>query len=262
MVRMQAFVIHFRLAQELSRMGLVNRAIAEFDNLLQYVPETIPVLREQALLNVRKGDWTAAADRLTRALKIDASNPDVRFDMAGVLDKQGKTDDALKLLEDTVAASPNHANSWFLLGVFKSRLRDKTGAIASLERAIECNPVHDRALFMLGNLQLGDGDFASAKRYLLKALDAAPTEALIRVGLGKVYIHEKDWTSAEQHLRQAVEIDPQSADAQFQLGLALSGQGKSAEAIKCFGATLRIDANYPGAIEALQGVSRRGASVN
>jgi tetratricopeptide (TPR) repeat protein len=257
MVQMQASICYFRLAQQYSKIGLIDQAIGEFDNLLKYVPASTPILREQALLHITQRNYAAAEQRLHRALKIEPSSPDLRFDLAGVLDKLGKTADALKILEENVAAFPQHANSWFLLGVFKARARDTAGAIASLERAVECDPLHDRAQFMLGNLHLQAGDHAAAKRHLLKAFEVTPNEAAIRIGLGKIFLHEQDWPAAEEHLRHATLGDPESAEAQYQLGLAQSAQAKFDDAAKSFGAALRIDANYPGAIKALQDVVQR-----
>src|SRR5215468_10384801 len=100
-------------------------------------------------------------------------------------------------------------------------------------------------------MQLG-GKFLSAWYWLiLKIIDQMPsrqkTSLLARLvvslyarnarvthRIGWTYCSAQDFKQAEQYLRKSIGLDRRNADAHYNLGVALSGQGKWMEALESF----------------------------
>ncbi len=84
--------------------------------------------------------------------------------------------------------------------------------------------------------------------------------------LAAEYMRREDFSAAERWARAAVGADPGSADAAYNLGLALRHQGRNEEAVAPLRAALRLESAYApdvlaelGALRALEG-DREGAS--
>ncbi len=261
LVKSQAMV-HYKRAKQLIANQMLDAAAKEYELLMQYWPESGSIVNDAAVLMLMRGNITEATMYLTRAMELKPDDPEIRFNLARTFEKLAKRDEATKLMEQSVAKFPEHANSHFMLGFLKFRAKDFDGAKACFANAIEYSPRHSQALFSLANLLINTGDFVTAKKHLLTALEISPNEPVILVALGKVYIYEKNWSEAERLLRLAVRKQPLFAEAQYQLGLALAAQNKFSEAQLFFEATLRLDGNFPGAREALQRTLSNSVSKN
>lgn len=107
-------------------------------------------------------DWPAAERLLRRLAKGKAPAPEVFYNLAKVLEAEGKPDQMKHWLERAVTANPRYAIAWFELGrvaLDQGALRD---AQAAFRRAAELMPSDADAQRNLGRIALRLGDWKKA----------------------------------------------------------------------------------------------------
>ncbi len=85
---------------------------------------------------------------------------------ATVLVKRGSFADALLLLQSEVAADPENADAWNLIGFSSRNLGDYTASEAAYDKALSINPKHKGALEYKGELYLTLGNLPGAEALL------------------------------------------------------------------------------------------------
>jgi tetratricopeptide (TPR) repeat protein len=95
----------------------------------------------------------AEAERLYRiALRMDAWDPVIPFNLGNVLDAAGRTQEAALSYQHAIARDPTFAEAWVNLAVLQERDGRSSDAEVSLRRALHSRPDMDAALFNLARL--------------------------------------------------------------------------------------------------------------
>jgi tetratricopeptide (TPR) repeat protein len=87
--------IRLDLARVLAEAGRTAEARAEYDAILKIQADYAPGLTGLGALEARAGDLEAAARHLRRALEAQPEQDEARFDLAQVLDQQGRRGEAV-----------------------------------------------------------------------------------------------------------------------------------------------------------------------
>lgn len=98
-------------------------------------------------------DWPAA-ERLLRRAARPAAPAAVFYNLAKVLEAQGKTGQMAHWLGRAVAADPGHAHAWFELGRCHHAAGDATTALAAFRKAAALAPADGEAWRMVLRLAL------------------------------------------------------------------------------------------------------------
>jgi len=176
-----------------------------------------PVRLDEAIsiaIRLQQNDqWVAAGDVYRRILEVAPDYPDaVHF--SGVLAHQeGRSEEAVALIERSLALEPYRADWYSNLGIV---LRDRMKldeAIVAFQRAIALAPEHANAHNNLG--------------VVLRAQ-------------GKV-------VESEAAYRAAIRVDPNHSDAYTNLGILLNGLKRTHEAVVCFCKVITFRPKHPEA---------------
>ena len=182
-------------------------------------------------------------------------------------------DEAIALLERTIAICPLHADAHESLGVILGRHRRFEEAIALMERLLEVDPgsvmAHTNLSVFYNQLgriedaereaqnaaiksvqaQMGDRERAEAASnreaerireleeradMFRQVLALDPDDALGNFGLGDILVDMGRHGAAIPHLEKALEVDPKYSAAYLALGRALDGLGRHDDARDVF----------------------------
>lgn len=180
-------------------------------------PVSLPEAIEFVMRCLKYGEFEEGEEVCRKILAVAPDYPDA-LHYAGVLaHENGRTDDALALIERSLDLAPEQADWHSNLGVIRQARGDLEGAIASYERAIALKPSHSRAHGNLGVLLKVRGDLAGA----------------------------------EAAYRRSIELDATHADAYHNLAVVLSSTNRSTEAVTAFCRALTLKPHYPEARRAL-----------
>lgn len=139
----------------------------------------------------RLGRLDLAVQRYSAALNKNPKNPTVRFNLANIYRKTGRSEEAKKIYAELIKERPDWSGAsnnlaWICLE--EGRYRD---AITVIETAFRSGaPRNFDILDTLGLAFRGAGDTASAKAHFLEAVDKVPSEDVEALRLIKEHLKE------------------------------------------------------------------------
>jgi tetratricopeptide (TPR) repeat protein len=109
-------------------------------------------LFERAEVSEASGDLVAAERSYRAALALDRTDPTLPYNLANVLDEQGRRREAIPNYYEAVRRDPNFAEAWFNLGVVAEEEGRIGDAIKHYKQAVLTQPNFADALFNLALL--------------------------------------------------------------------------------------------------------------
>jgi tetratricopeptide (TPR) repeat protein len=202
--------LHIRLAQlRLEKMNDRPGARAAIDDALKLVPEHPTALGVLAALAQSEEDPRAFADAKLREAE-HSKDEDVKIAaMVAAGDALGKLGDlaaAASAYERVLALRPYHADSIWALAGLSEKGGDVDAAVRLLEKKLEDEsltpPEKARLLTQLAALSRGAGVEPAAERRLLEALGTVPDHLPAIVALTDFYADAERWSDLEAFLRE------------------------------------------------------------
>lgn len=110
--------------------------------------------------------------------------------------------------------------------------------------------------FFIGQAMEHANDFEAAYRFYMLALNLKPCNVFYRFFLNNNIGYSLNqlarYVEAENYTREAIHVDPNRANGHKNLGLALEGQGRYAEAVRSFIDAVQANASDPRALRHLE----------
>jgi Tfp pilus assembly protein PilF len=167
------------------------------------------------------------------------SDPDIDAAFARI--REGRSDDALRLLKEKAPKHPDWPPVQLIMARLLSAINQTVPARRSLELAVVEAPKNPEVFLTLGLLALGDGRNSDAalnfEHVLALVKDEKFAEEKARnyrrdalSGLAAVAESHEDWARAESLLRSLLELEPHNGQARQRLGAMLFRLGKPTEA--------------------------------
>ena len=197
--------------------GALTDAERHYRYLLTLFPDHADSLQNLGLIALQRGDATAAADLIAKAIRINDRVAEYHYNMALACRALGRTEQVAAHLEHAIKLRGDYVLALLNLGNVRREQCRMPEAIASYERAIALAP-----------------DFAAA-----------------HFNLASIFLEQGRFSEAIRHFRHTVEMEPKHADAHAALGAAFTAQGKTRDAILHYEQTLILRPEFPGAHEAL-----------
>ena len=177
------------------------------------------------------------------------------FNLAVVLENQGRYDDAMERYRRCLELNPGY----YVARANLARLLHLTGntqqAATEYAMVLQVAPEHLNSAIGLGESfrKLGMLDQAEAAFRRATEIDAKAPGAWH--GLGSVYTIAGNHREAERAFRRTTEIDPANLPVQANLGMAIFFQGRLDEAQTVFEASLAVRPDEPGAMNGMGAIA-------
>jgi tetratricopeptide (TPR) repeat protein len=183
------------------------------DGMLKTNPGSPDVMFQLGVVNLAEKKFKDAEDSFRRAYQLNPANSRGLMGMVDTYVEQGKTDEALKMLETESAKAPNRLDLLLALGTTQVHAGQYDAGIQTFNRALGQLPA--------GSRQQGD----------------------IYMRIGETYRRKGDAGSAIQSLQKARESLPDNVNVLSTLALVLDGANRKPEAKQVYDATLKLDPN-------------------
>ena len=206
--------------------------------------------RNVAALNRDFGRKKAAQDVVGYEGLIagDPENVALHGDVALLYLELGQWPQAVTHYESVVRLNPRMALAHFNLGVALALSGRRDEAIARYQRALQLDPDYTAAHNNLGNALFEDHRLDAALARVPRGLTVA-AETRRRT---QQHWPDPDDPGAPDRgdglFREALRFDPRSADAHYNIGVALQKQGQLAEAAGHFRRAVQLKADWPAAL--------------
>jgi tetratricopeptide (TPR) repeat protein len=169
---------------------------------------------------------------------------------------KGRTENAIKLLEEAVRIAPNFFHAHNSLGVLYASMNRDVDAEAQFKRSCELNPKSEFPLANLGGLYIEEAaqkdDEQSAGLLLDKALDVLeqgvtlnPRSAKSHFLLGQANYRSSFFEEAESAFKKAIELDPNFGPARLMLAEVYAKEARWSEVLDILDAYLKDNPKAP-----------------
>lgn len=249
------------------RQGLWIESGNILDRYVELHGEDDSLVLERLMLRATQGELEESRPLLQ--LRIDHGGPDgelAREALITGLLYSFRTEEARQLVEQWLAAAPNHPIAILLEGKVNEHREKPSEAMFSYRRLVELDPENDEARLRMTTLlldmsqgdealphleyllrrmpnhpavrtQLGQaldlqGRVDEARSVLDECLKRFPNHAAALAERGRIASRDGDNQLAEDYLRGAIQLDPSNNRARYQLYLALNKSRKTSEALK------------------------------
>jgi serine/threonine-protein kinase len=186
----------------------------------------------------------SARDASIEALRLDPSDPAVRYSLALIYRTIGRGDQAIAELRRLVAAYPAHDEGHALLGEMLADKGQTNEGVASLRRAIELRPGYWRHHQSLGLAFYRTGAHAEAENAFRRVIELQPDSAWGYQALGTVYHASGDLDRALKNYEQAIQLGS-DAFAYSNMGTILYGRGEFQNALKFYRIAAELEPKSP-----------------
>lgn len=226
--------------------GDLEGAVADLTlaNQVQPSPE---LASELAALSARSNDPERALGPLRERVRVEPASRAARRDLAEMLVRAGKLDEAKSQTDALVALAPNDPASHEMAGdVFAEKA--PLDASRYYVWAARLAPEAVTARLKLGTALVRATKFAECVEPLAFVIAKRPNERDAHAGLAAAYYALHEFADAAREFGWLAEHEPDAAFVQFYLGASLDRTGECSKAIAAFERFLQLaDASADGA---------------
>ena len=222
--------IQDRLGQALERIGALDAAVDAYRAAVSERPGFRQATNHLILALVKSGKADEAVAR-ARALADAAPHDASSYFTLGLAQSEQDEAAAIKSFRRALELAPAHALARYNLALVLKRADRLQEAIDELHRAIAIEP-RAEAYYTLGVIYWHQGELDRAASALNAAIAANPRYVDAHSTLGAVLKDLRDWDRAAAALRRAIALQPEIPGAHYTLGqvLMLSGNDQGAQA--------------------------------
>ncbi|NWW81487.1 TMTC1 protein, partial [Climacteris rufus] len=264
--------VHYNYANFLKDQGRNIEAIYHYKTALKLYPRHASALNNLGTLTK---DVVEAKDYYRRALQLNPQHNRALFNLGNLLKSQGKKEEAVILLRDSIKYGPEFADAYSSLasllaeqerlkeaeevykagiencpessdlhnnyGVFLVDTGSPERAMSHYRQAILLSPAHHVAMVNLGRLHRSLGQNKEAEVWYKRALKVS-RKAEILSPLGALYYNTGRYEEALQVYREAAALQPSNREIRLALAQVLAMMGRTREAEKMTNHILNEDA--------------------
>ena len=203
---------------------------------------------QQALNLIHQGKLEEAEFIYRKLIQEGVRNEGVFSNLAAICGRQGKSQEMIALLKESLSIKPNYPDALYNLGNILQKQGDLEAAITSYKKILSVKTNYPEVLNNLGIALKRQGDLEAAIASYRKALAIKPNYPEALNNLGIALKRQGALEAAIASYRKALAIKPNYSEALYNLGNALQEQGDLEAAIASYRKALSIKPNYPGAL--------------
>jgi len=183
------------------------------------VSSELDILLADAFTLYESGSLTLAEQKFCQVLGIDSTHPQAWHGLGMVYYCQGRYEDALDHLEQSLQLDNSQAIFHYSMGLVLAKLGYLADATAAYHRAIALEPSYLDAYSQLGNVSIEIGDFTQAQTAYHQRIALSP-DWQSYVSLGRLFIAQQRIDEAIFAYKTALELHPRHPDILYALGIA------------------------------------------
>ena len=275
------------LLRDLKRL---DEAEAMFQQILASAPTHGGALTGLGFVLGERGDREGSLKAFEAAAAIEPRNPSLRFEIARLLRRSHRLDEAEAMFRRVLDDEPASVAAMTELGKLQKLRGDRSGAVATFNHALAIHPdhaglrvefgyllrdlgrieeaeaafravlakepSHGAALCGLGWLMVDSHRLGEAEALFLRAVQANPNDVGCRLALGHVARRRGDRTASLVYFESALGVDPDNIDARLERAAELRDRGAFAEARAIVSSLVRAHPNHASASAAARPIGQ------
>lgn len=192
-------------------IGELEQSEGALEHALAINPSYLRIYENLSAVNIRQGDFVQADQAISRGLLLSPANRVLLKDRVIVYTAQGRSREAVAVLEQLRKRSPQDAAVYALLSVNFNRLQRWDDAESAARKAISLNPTDPEPMYQLGISLYSRGRSAEAEDSFGRAVVLAPNNAEYLYGLGVAQLANGKTVEVRQVILRLQGISPDLA---------------------------------------------------
>ena len=184
-----------------------------------------------------------AETHLRHAIELDGNFPEANLNLANLLRKQDRIDEAKSLARQAIRSADDYVEAWIFLGGLELETKQYAAAEACFKHALRYWPDNPGLHANLGHSLAAIGRLADAKASFNRAISLGAASADEYLALARVDLQLVQFSEAVQNATVAHEKSPGRPDIQHVLANALIADGRAAEALPILSGLVRMPAS-------------------
>jgi len=209
----------------------VSKAIEQYQEINRLDPSDAESALWLARLYRLKNEHDKAEHVLQRILKTDPENEAAVEQLTQLLMDEGKSTEAVSLLEGITAHSPTPV-LLDLLGDAYTQAHELPKAEGAYRKAADLDPSEASHKRGLGQTLLAEEKYSEALAVYQKLSDLMPDDADVYLRIAQIYRELRELDRAEQNLVKARQYAPGSLEVMYNEGMLYESQGRYEDAIR------------------------------
>ena len=214
--------------------SLAEQLVEQPQDHAQKEPATEDLLTRAAREAAERGDMDRALGIYRELLSLNPHNVRVRNNLALLLDRLGKHEDALEQLDLCLKHEASNAQVLINRGAVYGTIGRYREAERDLRRALQIDTTNPEAHYNLGLVVIRKGLWSEAIPSLRRAIELDASRAPAYYYLGEALNHVDDLQGALQAYQRAAELQPKNAKAFYGLGIMLDRLNRPDEAAQMY----------------------------
>ena len=214
-----------------AQSDMAERAIEQYREVYRLDPADSESALWLARLYRLRNEHDKAEEVLRSLLKEDPDNEAAVEQLTQLLLDEGKSEDAVSLLEGITNRTPS-PTLLDLLGDAYTQTHDLAKAEAAYRNAAEQDPSESSHLRGLGQTLLAEEKYSDALKAYRKLADLMPDDADVYLRLAQIYRELNQLDLAEESLTKARQYEPGSPEVMYNEAMLYEAQGRYDDAIR------------------------------
>ncbi|MBK6584068.1 MAG: tetratricopeptide repeat protein [Gammaproteobacteria bacterium] len=185
-----------------------DAALARTDALIANPDTRAMGLYLRGRIEFDRKQYAESAQSMEQALEIQPAIVEALGFVVNARRQLGEPEQALAYVQAHVAAHPDHAHAFDLLGALQQQAGDVAGAQTSWRHAIELAPALLGPYSRLATLLAARGDWDGATAVMQGAIDSNPRSADLQVALGEILLERQQVDQAMAAYEAALKLQP------------------------------------------------------
>ncbi len=196
----------------------LDKAQAQYSSLVAHFPKSVPIRLAYARILVSRNEFDKAGEVAKELTRTDGNDPEVAVLNATLLMHQGKSSDALNLLQTAEKNNPENIQLKTLMGVVASQQGDMGTAESSFGSAAQRDPRDLTAQRGLAELANRKGDQAELREVANNTMKYFPNLPDPYIWRGTAEANDKQFDTAAADFQTALKLNPKDVQAMAELG--------------------------------------------
>lgn len=222
----------------------LDRARADFDKAIEIAPDFAMGWSQRSRAGLMAGNARGAETDARRALTLDPADVIAKHTLAGLADMKGDTAQALKLLDEVVAALPAIVETRLEQIAILMRLGRNGEALQSVRAGRALAPTNLDLIDLEAATQLKLGRVADGKADLDRAIAQGHRRASTHANRAAFAVYLRDFPLAESDVAAALRLDAKHLEANAIAGLLALRASDLRRADVAATAALAVDAGH------------------
>jgi putative PEP-CTERM system TPR-repeat lipoprotein len=205
------------------------RAVLEFKNAAQVVPNHPEAYYRLGLAYLASGDYKRGIPYIQKTLEIDPKHAEAQLKLSELMiltDDPTAIQEANDRLQKLLTSGPASTETMTAVAVAEWKLSQRSAAEKHLMDALGKAPGNLTAAITLAKIKMEQNDFGAAEKALRSVTDQAKPTAEAFVTLGEFYLVRNQVNEAALQFKKASEVNPKHSQALMDLAVCELSAGR------------------------------------